>query len=360
MVCALLSRDARQFVHPCPGTRLIDARVTRTASVALRLGLLALAVWALRHQLSGVQLGELLLQFGGYGWRHAALALAGTVASFVILGLVESLALSYTDTAPVPARSVMTTAFLANAFSQSIGLALLTGSAVRMRMYARRGVDAAAVARISAFVTVTITLGLLACGAAALLASRAPLAIAHIVLPVRALGLGLALVVLGYVIWAAGGRGDRGDGGRWPVQRPGVRVALAQLALSAADWVVTATVLYALLPPAAGLDYASLVRVYLVAQTVGMASHVPGGAGVFEAVVLTLAATGVATQRTSLIAALVMFRAVYYLLPFVVAVVVGGLSEVLPHHRRATRARQTIPRKAPTTAGAENEVARVH
>jgi uncharacterized membrane protein YbhN (UPF0104 family) len=58
---------------------------------------------------------------------------------------------------------------------------------------------------------------------------------------------------------------------------------------------------------------------------------------VLEAVVLTLAATGAANQRSALIAALVMFRAVYYLLPLVAALIVGGLSELLPRHRRAMR-----------------------
>jgi uncharacterized membrane protein YbhN (UPF0104 family) len=315
----------------------IDARIARTASVALRLALLTLATWALWHELSGVQLGELLRQFGGYGWRHALLALAGTAASFITLGLIESLAVAHSDTVRLPRRAVMTTAFVANAFSQSVGLALLTGSAVRLRAYARRGLDTAAVTRISAFVTLTITLGLLACGAVALLASREPLRIADTVLPVRTVGAVLALVVIAYVIWSGTTRRDHEVGKRWPLQRAGTRVALAQLVLSSLDWVVTGTVLFAVLPAAAGLHYGAMLRTYLVAQTVGMASHVPGGAGVFEAVVLTLAVTGAPSQRAALIAGLVMFRVVYYLVPLVSALVVGGMSELLPRHRRRER-----------------------
>jgi uncharacterized membrane protein YbhN (UPF0104 family) len=284
-----------------------------------------------------VKLGELLRQFGDYGWRHAFLALGGTVVSFAILGLIESLAIARTGTVRIPRRTVMTTAFVANAFSQSVGLALLTGSAVRLRAYARRGVDAAAVARISTFVTVTVTLGLLACGAVALLASREPLRIARTVLPARMVGASLAVVVIAYVIWGSLTRDDHVRGKRWPFRHPGARVALGQLALSSLDWVVTGTVLFAVLPPAAGLHHGAMLRTYLAAQTVGMASHVPGGAGVFEAVVLTLAATGVPSQRAALIAALVMFRVVYYLVPLLSALVVGGLAELLPHHRRPAR-----------------------
>jgi uncharacterized membrane protein YbhN (UPF0104 family) len=339
------ARAARQSPSP---TRHIHARVARTASVALRLALFTLAAWALSHELSGVQLGELLRQFGDYGWRHALLALAGTAASFAVLGLIESLAVTHTGTVRIPRRTVMATAFVANAFSQSIGLALLTGSAVRLRAYARRGVDAAAVARISTFVTVTITLGLLACGAVALLASREPLRIAQTALPVRVVGASLALVVIAYLVWGSVSTPDQVSP-RWLLlRRPGARVVLTQLALSSLDWVVTGTVLFAVLPSAAGLHHGAMLRTYLVAQTVGMASHVPGGAGVFEAVVLTLAATGVPSQRAALIAALVMFRVVYYLVPLLSALVVGGLAELLPRGRR------------PARATLEREVAHVH
>ena len=86
----------------------------------------------------------------------------------------------------------------------------------------------------------------------------------------------------------------------------------------------------------------------------------PGGAGVFEAIVLTLAATGVATQRTALITALVMFRTVYYLLPLIAAVVVGGLSELLPHRQRAAPRERTSAGEALSAAVATQEAAHVH
>lgn len=281
----------------------------------------------------------LLQQVGASGWRHAALALAGTIASFATLGVIESLAVRQAETARVPWRTAMTTAFVANAFSQSIGLALLTGAAVRLRAYARRDVDAAAVARISGFVTLTVTLGLLACGAGAFLASREPLRIGSVALAVRPVGALLALVVLAYLGWSVVASRDHVGGGRWMLRRPTARVAVTQLVLSSADWLVTGTVLFAVMPVAAAVSYGPLLRAYLVAQTLGVASHVPGGAGVFEAVVLTLLATGDASQRTALIAALVMYRVVYYLLPLAGALLVAAVAELRPRrHRRIAAA----------------------
>jgi phosphatidylglycerol lysyltransferase len=330
---------SRPATTPAP---LIDARLSRIASIALRLGLLALAVWALRHELAGVQLAELTRQFGGYGSRHATLALAGTAASFATLGLIESLAIQYIGTVRIPRRTSMATAFVAHAFSQSIGLALLTGAAVRVRAYRQWGLDGASVARISGFVTLTIAMGLLACGAGALLASRAPVQIWHVAFPARPAGAVLAALVLAYLAWSVVSSRDHVGRGRWRLRRPTVRVAVGQIVLSSLDWLLTGTVLFAVLPAAAGVEYGALLRAYLVAQTLAMASHVPGGVGVLEAAVLTLTVTGDTTQRTALVAALVMFRVVYYLLPLASALVVAGLAELRRHRRAVMRVGERI------------------
>ena len=125
--------------------------------LALRFVLLVLASWALRRGLAGLHAAELWSQFhAAYGWRHAALALGCTAASFVTLGLIEVLALRAAGLhSRIPRRAAMTTAFVTHAFSQSVGLALLTGAAVRLRAYARYRMDAAVVGRTSAVVTLT-------------------------------------------------------------------------------------------------------------------------------------------------------------------------------------------------------------
>jgi phosphatidylglycerol lysyltransferase len=303
----------------------------------LRIGLLALAGWALHRELAGVRGAELFGHFAGYAWRHAALAGACTIGSFLTLGAIERLALhAAAPIARVPRRAAMLTAFVASAFSQSIGVALLTGAAVRLRGYARHRMDAAAAGRTSAFVTLTITLGLLACGAVALFASTQPLRLGDVSLSVRPLGIVLGVVVLAYVGWSAASARDHVGRGRWQLRRPTGRVAIAQVALASADWLLTATVLFAVLPAASGIGYGELLRAYLVAQTVGMASHVPGGAGVLEVVALTLLARGDTARQAAVIAALVMFRIVYYLVPLLLAMAVAAVAEL--HPRREPRA----------------------
>ena len=299
--------------------------------MAVRSLLFLLAAWALLRELDGLRGEALLRQLQSYEPRRVALALACTAASFLVLGAVEELALRYTGHArTVSRRTAWVTAFVAHAFTQSVGLALLTGAAVRVRAYSRHAMDAIAVARISAFVTLTVTLGLLATGAGAMLASSAPLRVAGVLVPARSVGSTLALVVAAYVAWSALGKRDVLGRGRWRIERPSPLMAGGQLLFAALDWILSGTVLYALLPASAGLGYVELLRVYLVAQTAGMASHIPGGAGVFEVVVLTLAAGGGVERHAALVASLVMFRVAYYLVPLVIAGLVAAVAELRP------------------------------
>lgn len=339
----------RQLDAPSAPGEILDAVAVpwrRRATTALRFALLVAAAWALRRELVGIEPNELFARFGSYGPRHALLGLGCTVASFFILGIIELVALRQAQPAgkrnmnfvEVRPADAMTTAFVANAFSQSIGLALLTGAAVRLRAYGRHGLDAVAVARVTAFATLTTTLGLLAASAAALSTSTVPLHARGYSIPVRLLGGALALLVIAYVLWAALGHAAAVGRGRWRLTRPTLGVAAAQVALSTLDWLLAGAVLFAFVPASLGVGYWTLMRAFMMAQTVGVASHVPGGAGVLEVVLLSLlSATASAGERTTVVASLVMFRVVYYLVPLIAAIIVAGAAE-LRRSVRATRA----------------------
>ena len=316
-------------------TSTAGSGTSRRLMLALRIGLLALACWALRRELVGVDPRALVTQLRSYGWPHVVAGIAFTALSFLTLGIIEIVALRRAAAeSPVPQRAGMTTAFIANAFSQSIGLALLTGAAVRLRAYVRYGMNAIGVGRVSAFVTLTVTLGLLATGAIAFLGSSAPLSIGGVLIPVRLVGAALALTTLAYLAWSMAGTRAVVGRGAWRIGRPSPALAATQLSLASADWLVTGTILFVLLPTSLGLGWLAVLRVYLVAQTVGSLSHVPGGAGVFELLVLSLFAplTGPA-GRAAIVASLVMFRALYYLVPLIGAIGVAALVELHRAHR---------------------------
>jgi len=312
----------------------------------LRFALFAIAVAILWRQVAGVDRSALLRALGSYGWPRITLALLCTAASFLTLGGVELLALRYAGSRATSAvtRSVaFTTAFVSHAFSQSVGLALVTGAAVRLRAYAGYGVDALVVARASAFVTASVILGLLSLGAVVLLDTPSALRIGHITIAARPTGVLLAAIVLAYLGWTVVGSRAGPGSGRRRVPRPSPSLGAGQIMLAAFDWLVTGTVLFAVLPAGLPIAYLEFLRAYLAAQTLGMVSHIPGGAGVFEVVLLALIAPGTSAGMLAAIAAsLVAYRVIYYLVPLCVATAVAAISEV-----RRSRARVALTPRAP-------------
>jgi phosphatidylglycerol lysyltransferase len=300
---------------------------------ALRTVLAIAALWALRRELSGVEIGTLLPYLRAFGWSHVALGLACTAASFLLLGFVELLALRHTDHAAgacVPVRAALGTAFVANALSQSVGVAVLTGAAVRARAYRRYGLDAVAIAQTTAFVAITATVGLLAAGGAALLAAPASVLVADMTIAVHPLGTLLGGIVVAYLAWSIVGRRDSVGFGRWQLSRPSPAMAGSQLVLSTIDWILAGTALFAFMPASPGLTLGVVLGAYMIAQTVAVTSHVPAGAGVFEVIVMALImGAQPRADRSAVVAALVMFRVIYYLAPLCVAILVASVAELL-------------------------------
>jgi len=305
-------------------------------STVLRVALLAIAFLILRRELNGVSLDDLFASVRDYGLQRVTLGLAFTIGSYLTLGVFELLALRYVGKRAeriIPRRTAIATAFVANAYSQSVGLAILTGAAVRIRSYSRYGLDALDVARLSVFVTVTATLGLLTTGGLAFFATAGRMTIMNMTVYLTPFALLLLLPVVGYVAWGAFGQSEFHGRGKWRIRRPSLRMALEQIGVSSLDWLLAGTVLFFLLPRSLGVSYAGCLAVYLIAQTAAVLSHVPGGVGVFEAIVISLLSVDAHSMTSpslaSLVASLLVYRVIYYLLPLIAAVALSAIAELL-------------------------------
>ena len=327
----------------------------RIFSIFLRIALVAIALLVLRRELDGVALADLFAGLRSYGFRRLALGLAFTAASFLTLGILELLALRYVGKRAqriIPRRTAIATAFIAHAYSQSVGLAILTGTTVRVRSYSRYGLDGLDVARLSVFVTITATLGLITTGALAFLTTPGRASFLGFSVSLIPIGLLLVLPIFAYVTWGAFGQSDFHGRGKWRIRRPSLVLALEQIGISSLDWVLAGTVLFFMLPPSLHVSYSGLLGVYLVAQMVAVLSHVPGGAGVFEAIVLailTAPGQGRVTSPSltaSLVASLFVYRVIYYLLPLCGALALAGIAEVI-RSRRPTASLNAAPAPLP-------------
>ena len=314
------------------------ARWVSRGWIAVRIALACLAFVALRRELAHVSAAEVLSAIEGFGLIRVVAAVMVAAASFLTIGIFELMALR--DTAryeigepkwKVPARVALMTAFVSNALSQTIGLAVLTGSAIRMRAYSRYRLGAGAVARVSGFVTITATLGLLAAGAVALMQSPAVLP-AGFGVSLKMFGVALSIPAIAYMAWALIGKGTIGRNG-WRMHPPSRGVALAQVVLSVTDWLLTGTVLFVLLPASATIGFPAFLGIYLVAQTAGVVSHVPGGFGIFEGAFITLLTMSDPAVSAGVVAAsLVVYRVVYYLLPLAIAMVIAAIADLRATH----------------------------
>ncbi len=320
------------------------ASLSRLAPFAAA-GFFGLALWGVHHALAGVSYGTLWHAILSVGPNQ--LALAGLLAVFAYVALTgyDVLALRYVKH-PLDYPRTGLASFIAFAFSNSVGLALLTGASVRTRLYSAWGLPTPLIGRIVAFGAATLWLGVLAVAGTALVAEPATIAtLAHAPRWAMLLaGLGCLTVVALYFGWCGLWRRPLAIRG-WRFEPPSLPIALGQLTVSVFEWLAAAGILYVLLPAGTGISYPAFAGLFVVAQGLGLASHVPGGLGVFEGTMLVLA--GQRLPVTALAGALLTFRAIYYFAPLLGATILLTGHEGLRHRALLGRASRAIGRLVP-------------
>src|SRR5262249_3331828 len=215
--------------------------------------------------------------------------------------------------------------------AHNVGVSFIGGTAMRLHLYTGWGLAPRDVAGIAALNAATFWIGLLVLlGLSLLFAPPSPVTAPPAPLAIRRPVARACLVAAASYLLAAA-LAPRPLGWRgWQFPLPSVRVALGQMVVSCADWVLAAAVLYVLLP-AHRPAFRDFVAVFLMAQVAGVASHVPAGLGVFEVVLLKLFPKNAA--GSALLASLLAYRVIYYLLPLLVAAALLGAREL--RRRRA-------------------------
>jgi len=255
------------------------------------------------------------------------------IANYVVLIGYDLLAVKSIGH-PLPLRRIALASFTGFATSYSFG-ALLGGGSVRYRLYSAWGLSAAEIVQLIVILGITFWFGVFAL--AGIVFVWQPLQInAEWNLPftsVRPLGWFLILLAVGYlaltVVWKKPIR-IRGREARLP----GFRMSAAQLSVAAGDLVVAAACFYVLLPPEVDVSYVQILGVYLLAVVAVVLTHVPGGAAVFELFVL---GTCPVDNKEAVLAAILAFRVIYYLLPLLTAAVLMGLYEIRLRSRALRR-----------------------
>ena len=294
--------------------------------IAAGAGLISLLLYdAFRVLLAEVHAAEVMRQMAAKPLHDLLLALLATALSYLVLTGYDLSAMKYAEV-QIRRSTVLLTSFIAYALGNTVGLGVLTGGAVRMRLYTAAGVDANKVAQVIAFNASAFMFGTAAFGAAGLLWGAEEVAhLAH--MPawlLRVIAVAVLLAVLGFIALSARRR-EVLIAWRWNVRLPPARLAIQQLVISALDLLASAATLWFLLPDGA-VDPAAFIAWYSIALVLGILSHVPGGLGVFEAVILLACRNRAPPEQ--ILSALVLYRVIYYLVPLVVAALLLAAYEV--------------------------------
>jgi phosphatidylglycerol lysyltransferase len=309
-----------------PPALLSYARLGRWRYLLIALTSVAILalVWTALSKLAGeVTYDDVVRELAATPWSAIAAAMLFTALSFAATSFYDLTALAYIGKSR-PWPQVALTSFFAFAVGNIAGFGPLTGGAIRYRFYSALGLDAADVGKVVAFVAFTFGIGVAAVTSAGLIAV-ADVAAAPLGLPpwlLREVGIaGLAGIA---ILGLASARGTGIRIGRFTLVVPPLRIFAIQLAAAGADIFCAATALWFLLPDIA-MSLPGFVAVYAVAVGLGLLSHVPGGIGVFEAVIVGIA--GQSAPVDQVLGALILFRAVYYVLPLIIAALTASVLE---------------------------------
>ncbi len=298
----------------------------RVLAVVLTVGLLAVALWALRRNLAELDVDEVLAHLASMPRLRIVEALLFCGTSYGLLTLYDWLALRGVGH-PLPWKQVVPTSFIAFGIGHSVGFQTVSGGSIRYRDYTAAGVPGLKVAGVIALVSVAFALGVATLlGLSLLAASDSAGHVLH--LPLNEVHL-LGGVLLAAVIAYAALNGLRRKPLVWRGREfslPGLPLTLGQIAVASVDLCFAAATLYVLLPISVTLDYPGFAGVFVLAIYAGTVSNVPGGLGVFETVLILLLP---GAPAEGVLGAVLMYRVIYYLLPFVVALALLGARTVL-------------------------------
>ncbi len=289
--------------------------------------LLFIALRLLESELAHLRYHDILRAFNHLSGAKLLRASLCTVATYGALPGYDLLALIYAGHR-LPWRRVVYGSTVTYGISQTLGFAALTGGSLRVRLWSAWGLGTEEIAKAVAFSGATFTLGVMALAGIGGILTPADhlerlLLPVPVVRAVAALSIAATALYIGWSLFARG-RALTLRGLEIPVPSP--RLVAGQLLVATFDWSLAALVLYVLLPEGHRLSFPAFMGAFLLAQTGGLLSHVPGGLGVFETLMVLQFGDTIPTE--TLLGALLAYRVVFYLVPFVVAVTMLVVHEV--------------------------------
>jgi uncharacterized membrane protein YbhN (UPF0104 family) len=287
--------------------------------------IIALAVTTLVRTLKGVNAAIILTAIGEKTHAQLGLAALCVFCAYLTLTFYDLFALRTIGRHHVPYRIAALTGLCSYTIGHNIGATVFTGGAIRFRVYSDWHLSAIDVAKICFISGLTFWLGnTLVLGFGMIWHPEAASSIDLLPLAINQLiGLGCLVGIAAYIVWLALGRREIGQNG-WKVTLPSAPLTALQILIGVVDLGFCATAMYILIPSQPPIDFMPLAVVFILATLLGFASHAPGSLGVFDAAMLVaLPQYG----REEMVATLLLFRLLYFVIPFTIAITTMGMRE---------------------------------
>jgi uncharacterized membrane protein YbhN (UPF0104 family) len=260
-------------------------------------------------------------------WRIVVASLL-TALNFVILVGYDWFAVRYVGEKELPLRKIALASFITYAFSLNFGASLF-GTSIRYRLYSAWGVPLIKIVELLVILGLTFWFGVFTLAGVVFTARplEVPAALLeklHIHTFHNTFWVGIVLLGIsgGYVLLSAFCHQSLRVW-RWKIPVPPPKLTLYQIVIACGDLIVAAAVLYALFPAVEG-GYVRILGVWMLAYVAVVLSHVPGGYGVQEAVVVAFW-----PGHLGVLTAMIVFRVIYYWVPLAIASTLLGGNEVL-------------------------------
>ena len=316
------------MLHPLrAAARLIDQKIGwNRIGLALSLIIIAVAAAVLYRILRDIEFSEVMVALKATDIADIVLAGLFVAAGYFTLTFYDLFALRTIGARHIPYRVAALAGFTSYSVGHNIGASVFTGGAVRYRIYSAWGLTAIDVAKICFIAGLTFWLGNVAVlGLGIAYEPQAASAIDHLppwfnrVIAFGALGLLAAYVAWVWVKPRVIGRAD------WVVTLPGGPLTLLQIAIGIVDLACCAAAMFILLPDDPHIDFIKLAVIFVSATLLGFASSSPAGLGVFDAAILMAL---IEFEREELVAGLLLFRLLYYVIPFALSLLILGAREL--------------------------------
>jgi uncharacterized membrane protein YbhN (UPF0104 family) len=307
-------RNAREFIWPVIG-----------------LAAVIVSGWLLYSELRGLSLDDVWGSLAAVPGHRYALAGLSTLAAYAALAYYDRISLLHLGVRHISWLFVSITSFTTYALSHNIGASVFSGAVVRYRAYTSKGLSAAQIAVLVALCSFTFGLGTILLGGIVLTADPSLLQRLEDLLPSvltnPATARIVGLMLLGFaVLYVAGSilhlpplhiRKAK-------LEYPRPAIMIRQLVAAPLELLGAAGIIYFVLPAHLEPSFITVLAVFLASFSAALVSHAPGGLGVFELVFLTAMPD---IPKPDVLAALIVFRLFYLLIPFALSLIVVLLFE---------------------------------